>query len=121
MCTICAEFRPYLSDCDYARVSQDDGRDGGTGGGTALPVFTLDEIADQLTDEYRGGVSFKYDVSPGDTLTADITGLTEEGQQLARWAMDAWTAVSGLHFSEVTSGATITFDDNSNGAFANFN
>ena len=78
-----------------------------------MRTATYDEIADQLTDgywEWLGGARHSFDVAPGDTLTADITGLTPEERQLARWALEAWTNVTGIKFRFVTSGAHITFD-----------
>ena len=83
-----------------------------------------DEIAYQLTDAYWRwtaedgyyGGRRAFNVAPGGTLTADITGLTAEGQQLARWALDAWTNVTGIEFRFVTDDADITFDDDEPGA-----
>ena len=78
-----------------------------------MRIATYDEIADQLTDgywEWLDGARHSFDVAPGDTLTADITGLTPEEQQLARWALEAWTNVTGIKFRFVTSGAHSTFD-----------
>ena len=86
-----------------------------------LPVFTLDEIAFQLTDEYwtnQGDVRAGFNAGPGDTITVNITALTAEGQQLARWALEAWTDISGLIFQEVAGAAQITFDDEASGAYA---
>ena len=72
------------------------------------------EIADYLTDGYwemdwRSRRAFN--VEPGGTLTADITTLTPAGQQFARWALEAWTAVTGIGFEFVDGAAHITFDD----------
>ena len=73
-------------------------------------VGTYDEIAHQLTDGYwgyrRGPLS---DAATGDTLTANITALPAEGQQLARWALEAWTNVTGIGFRFVDRNADITF------------
>ena len=53
----------------------------------------------------------------GGTLTANITALTSEGQQLAQWALEAWTEVTGINFSlATTTDANITFDDSEDGA-----
>ena len=80
-----------------------------------IPVGTYDEIAYQLTDgyaEWSGGVRHKHDVEPGGVLTADITDLNEEGQQLARRALEAWTNVTGITFELVNNDAAdITFGD----------
>ena len=58
-----------------------------------------------------------FDVAPDGTLTADITALTAEGQQLARWALEAWTNVTGINFQFVENDADITFDDEESNAF----
>ena len=70
-----------------------------------LPVYTYDQIADQLTDDYwfRQGGTRKFDASSGDTLFVDITELTENGQSLAREALAAWGRVTGLNFIEIDS------------------
>lgn len=86
-------------------------------------VFTVDEIAWQLTNNgkaYFGrpeaGV---FDVGEDGSLTVDVTGLTAEGQYLAGQALLAWTIVTGITFTYVTSDAEITFDDTYYGAYAN--
>ncbi len=90
-------------------------------------VGKYDEIAHWLTDGYWefwaqgfGGYGGRQslDVTPGDTLTADITALTTEGQLLARGALEAWTNVTGIKFRLVARDADITFDDDEPGAFA---
>ena len=73
-------------------------------------VGTYDEIAHQLTDGYWGyRWGPLYDAATGDTLTANITALTAEGQQLARWALEAWTNVTGIEFRLVSGDADLTF------------
>ena len=84
-----------------------------------IPEGTYDEIADYLTDgyweEYRGVTRRAFDLGPGGVLTANITGLTEDGQQLAKWALEAWTNVTGIKFEFVNDDDAhitfITFDD----------
>ena len=80
-----------------------------------IPEATYDEIADYLTDgfrEWQGTTRRVFDVEPGGVLTANITALTEEGQQLAKWALEAWTNVTGIRFEFVDKDdAHITFDD----------
>ena len=82
----------------------------------------LENIVDYLTDGYwqqQGASRRKFNVQPGGTLTANITALTEEGQQLAKWALEAWTVVTSINFSFITTeDADITFDDNESGAFS---
>ena len=73
------------------------------------------DIVWYLTDGYwedRGLARMTFKVKPGDTLTVNITGLTADGQQLARWALDAWSSTTGIQFQEVTHwNANILFDD----------
>ena len=86
-----------------------------------IPIATYDELADQLTNGYwdwSGGGPRAFDVKTGGVLTADITALTEDGQQLARWALEAWTNVTGIEFLLVDNDeADITFTDNEEGGF----
>jgi serralysin len=81
------------------------------------PMGTLDQMADYLTSGYWGAER-RWDMSQDNVITVDITRLTAEGQQLARWAFEAWEAVIDVDFAEVQTGANITFDDNQSGAFA---
>ena len=80
-----------------------------------IPIGTYDDLADYMTDgfwEWSGGSRAAFDVGPGEALTADITSLTEAGQQLARWALEAWSYVTGIEFQIVDNvNADITFDD----------
>ena len=92
----------WTEDCIYGDLadlggSQDDGVVS-----ASMPVFTYDQIADQLTTGYWGSAR-SFNVSTGDTLYVDITGLAAEGQAMALQALDAWTLVTGLNFVEVDS------------------
>lgn len=103
MCTLCANTQPWADDCFYGDLATtgDDPNDGGQYG--PMPVYSYDQIATQLTHGYWGGSSRSFDVSTGDTLYVDITGLTANGQAMALQALDAWSIVSGLNFVEVNS------------------
>ena len=86
-------------------------------------TYSYDQIASQLTDGYwdsEGVPRHAFAVKPGGTLTVDITALTAAGQQLAHWALDAWTSVSGIRFSYVKAGADISFDDSQSGAYSGY-
>jgi serralysin len=83
-----------------------------------LPVFTNDQIANQLINGAFGDGGRHYNVAPGGTLTVNITALTADGQFLAREALNLWTDVTGISFTEVTTTAQLTFDDTESGAFA---
>ena len=53
-----------------------------------------------------------FDTTTSNQITVNITGLTAAGQQLARWAFEAWEMVADLVFVETSaSDALITFDD----------
>jgi Peptidase M10 serralysin C terminal/Metallo-peptidase family M12B Reprolysin-like len=104
VCTICQTFQPWDDDCPYSDPSGNTITVGDQDPqSSSLPVFSYDQIADQLTDgywsPYDGGRAF--DVSTGETLYVDITALAAAGQTLARTALDAWSLVSGLTFVEV--------------------
>ena len=99
------------------------GAENQSSGGDEPSKVNYDQIADYLTDGYWEGVGGSrraFDVAPGGTLTADITGLTAAGQQLARWSLEAWTNVTGINFRFVESDADITFDDEERGALSRF-
>ncbi len=98
MCTLCAALNPFdLGAVNDQHVGQTVGARGN------LPNYTLDQIADQLTDGYwiwssQSGRSF--DLGRDRTLTYDVSGLGATEQYLARSAMQAWADVSGLTFAE---------------------
>jgi serralysin len=85
-----------------------------------LPVYTINQIADQLANAYWTFVRatpHHFNVAPGGNLTVNLTALTAEGQFFARAALQAWSETTGIHFNEVTAAAAISFDDNKSGAF----
>jgi serralysin len=84
------------------------------------PVFTNDQIADQLARGYWDGSELRFNVSTGGSLTVDITGLTAAGQALARQALQTWSEITGVTFVETSSSAAniyFTDDDPDGGAF----
>jgi Ca2+-binding RTX toxin-like protein len=87
-----------------------------------LEAFSNDQIADFLRSGYwtgNGGTARRFNASEGDTITVNLTALTADGLSLARPALQLWSDLTGILFSEVTGSAQITFDDNEEGAFAN--
>ncbi|NVK14513.1 MAG: M10 family metallopeptidase C-terminal domain-containing protein [Rhodobacteraceae bacterium] len=85
-------------------------------------VGSLDDLAGYLTDGYwedSGRTGRSFDTSGSNVITVNLTGLTAEGQQLARWALKAWEMVANIEFSETTSdSAGITFIDHEAGAYS---
>lgn len=85
------------------------------------PEASLDELANYLTHGYwadSGREARSFDTSASNQITVDISGLTAEGQQLARWAMEAWEMVANIEFVEINGSAMITMDDENSGAYA---
>ncbi|MFW8633825.1 M10 family metallopeptidase [Cribrihabitans pelagius] len=82
---------------------------------------SLNQLADYLTDGFwqdRGLSGRSFDTSRDSVITVDVTDLTAEGRQLARWAFDAWEMAADIEFREVSHGAGITFGDNDAGAYS---
>lgn len=92
MCTLCAALNPSGS------TSLTDQHVNAVGN---LPSFTLDQIADQLTDgywEYTGQSWRAFDLGADRTLTYDVSGLSSAEQFVAITALQAWTDVTGITF-----------------------
>lgn len=86
-----------------------------------VEVADLDTLAAYLTDGYwqdSGSARRSFDTSSDNVITVNLTALTPEGQQLARWALQAWEMVADLDFQETTGAADITFDDEDSGAYS---
>jgi len=83
---------------------------------------TLDELATYLTEGYwidNGETPRAFDTASSNQITVDITSLGADGQQLARWAFEAWEMVADLEFVEIAGGsADITFDNSDWGAYS---
>ena len=115
--TVSGEYYLSISDASDASVDYEVSLAENT-----LPEGTHDEVADYLTDGFHiwfGDTRQAFDVAPGGNLSANITPLNEAGQQLARWALEAWACASGIPFKFVDhEDAHITFDDTEEGAGA---
>ena len=79
-----------------------------TGDSNPTPTTTdsdiplLDQLADYIsTNSFGNKHSFR--IQTGDTLTADVSAMTPEGQALAHDALESWSVVSGIHFEIVES------------------
>jgi serralysin len=96
-----------------------------TAGGVSGPVpvlGTLDELATYLTDGFWTDNSYirhSFDTSASNIISVNLTGLTAAGQQLARWAFDAWEMVADILFEETTNtSADMRFQDHDSGAYS---
>ncbi|MES0809965.1 M10 family metallopeptidase C-terminal domain-containing protein [Roseibium sp. SCPC15] len=85
------------------------------------PIYTNDQIANQLTHGYWGGASYAFNVSVGGTVSVNITALPSVVQALARSALELWSDATGLEFSYTAGRAQIEFgDSDANSAYAQF-
>lgn len=87
------------------------------------PIFTWDQIADQLTDGYwiaKDEPPAKFALTATRTLTYNVSGLTTAERAIAVAALEAWTEVTGIKFVATTaSTAKLMFDNNDpDGAYA---
>ncbi len=84
------------------------------------PIFTVDEIANQLTNGYWGGEQYKFALNATRTLTYNVSGLSTAERAIAVAALEAWTEVTGIKFVATTaSTAKLMFDNNDpDGAYA---
>lgn len=81
---------------------------------------SLEELADYLVNGFwqdRGGAGRSFDTSGSNQISVNLAGLTTEGRDLARWAMEAWEMIANIEFVEVSGTALITFDDEDSGAY----
>ncbi|MDD9729228.1 M10 family metallopeptidase C-terminal domain-containing protein [Mameliella sp. AT18] len=124
MCFLCQSLDPSIEIYDGHGLTGPTAAPSGANGGTteaALPVFTLDQVAYQLTHGYwqNGGGDWRaFDVQAGGEITVNIDALDAAGQTAALAALEAWTAVSGIQFTLTSGTADITFDDTESGAYA---
>jgi serralysin len=88
---------------------------------TPPPVYTDDQIANQLVNGYWNNDFHHWNVTQGGTITVNLTALTPEGQNLARAALAEWSDIIGVHFNEVSTGGQMVFDDSQDGAFTSTN
>ncbi|WP_103332917.1 M10 family metallopeptidase [Pseudotabrizicola formosa] len=95
---------------------------GGTGGAqgqytlrTATDIFTIAQIASQLTESgwgvARSALTLEA-IRTGLPVTVDLSALSAQGQDVARMALEIWSVTTGVVFAETAAaGATILFDD----------
>ncbi|SEW00756.1 serralysin [Cognatiyoonia koreensis] len=78
------------------------------------------EIVSQLQTGYwleANETPSRWNVQVGDVITYDLSDLTNDGKELARWAFAEWEETIGIDFTEVTSGGDITFGDDDYGGY----
>jgi serralysin len=70
---------------------------------------SFEELAEYI--KHQGNGSSSEITTTSSTITVNIDALTDLGQQMARWAMDAWEMVANVDFQIVSSGEMVTVDD----------
>lgn len=119
MCLMCQSLNPNQTTYDPHVAALSEGGTQTSYTAAGLPVYSLDQIADYLTDGFwlsRGQQPRSFNVQTGGTITVNINGLDALGKSTALQALDAWSAVTGLTFTQ-SSSAMITFDDTQSGAY----
>lgn len=116
-------FQAPTSGAFYVSVGSFDDAEVGTYQVTVNPYqfpaeYSFQQMANQLVTGYWGGLSHRFNVGPGGTLTVNVSALTPSGQYLARAALAEWSEIMGVTFMEVFSGGQIVFDDDEDGAHA---
>jgi serralysin len=136
MCTICQAKNPYSGRFDFHEApirsffwgDRMDAREQSYATERAdLPVFTVQQVADQLKSGFFKSAPAAWDVEPGgEAIDVDISRLTEKGQYYAEQALEAWTMATGIQFNITDldviafgfAQSGIVFDDTDSGAFA---
>lgn len=84
---------------------------------TQPPLWTNDQIVEQLTSGYWGDGPHSFQLDASRTISVNLTALDAGGQNLARTALSQWSSITGITFSETSGSAQITFDDSEEGAY----
>lgn len=121
MCSMCDSLTQLWAD---GATSQGVSQQTATSQAT-LEHLTLDQQANYLTDGYwhdaYGGSQHHFDVHAGGSLTVNLASLSANAQAVARYALQTWTNVSGIHFVETTAAGAINFSENKSGAYTSSN
>lgn len=74
----------------------------------------LDALADYLVNGYwEDDFSSRraFDLDETRQITVDLSGLSYVAQQIAQWALDAWTLVADIQFVHTNGAAQLYFDE----------
>ena len=74
-------------------------------------TWTVQQIADQLSSGYWGGTSRKFNVGADNALTVNLSGLSATYADMARTALQTWSDITGIAFTEISGSAEITFTE----------
>ena len=79
---------------------------------TATDVFTIEQTASQLTDMGWGiaPAPIRFGITADGSLSVNLTALNATSREVARMALETWTAYTGIRFTETNSNlAAIVF------------
>lgn len=77
------------------------------------PVWTNDQIAQQLVTGYWGDGMHRFVLDQTRTLTVNLSGISDlSGRNLALTALQQWSSITGITFVQTSGAAQITFTDN---------
>lgn len=76
------------------------------------------ELSRYLTNGFWNDSGLTSRAFDSNVISVNLSALTRTGQELAREALQAWSAVANLEFFEIRGNADITFDDSDSGAYA---
>jgi serralysin len=82
----------------------------------------LDTLADFLVDgwhEYYEEERRAFEIGDDNSISVQISGLSNAGQKLALNALEVWTYATGINFKVVRSGAEIVINDDFASAYTN--
>lgn len=81
-------------------------------------VWTLDQIATQLTNGYWGGSRQSFNVGADGALTVNLAALDATYATYARQSLALWSDATGITFTETSGGAEMTFAQKPGGAWS---
>ena len=69
-----------------------------------LEVFTINQVAEQLTSGFWGGFERSFDIGADGIITVDISAIGSAESFLAVEALNLWSDVLGITFQQVVGG-----------------
>ena len=85
--------------------------------GNSAP-WTLDQIANQLTNGFWGGARQSFNLGADGALTVNLTALDATYKGYARAALALWADATGIIFTETSGSAELTFTQQPGGAWS---
>jgi len=83
--------------------------------GSPASPYTMAQIADYLTDGYwqdTGRSARSFNVGADNAISVNITALSAQYQAITLQALETWTDITGVQFTQTAGAAEITFTSN---------